>query len=99
MLPGISSSERATAAWLGAFVLVPLAVWAASALRVAGKSMSNWTLEPFGIVTVSMLALAGWLFSARRRQGTGVAQVGIVLVAALSVLAFAVCLAVPGLPE
>jgi hypothetical protein len=99
MLAGIYSSGRAAVGWLGAFVLVPLTVWAISAYHVSGKSLSNWVVEPFGIVTLSVLALVAWFFSARRRRGTGSARVGIVLVAALSLVAFAVCLAVPSLPE
>ena len=99
MLPGIHNSKRATAGWFGAFVLLPLAVWAISAYQVDRKSLSNWVLEPFGIVTLSVLALVAWLFAAGRSHGTGSARVGVVLVVALSVLAFAVCLAVPGLPE
>ena len=99
MLARLYSSERAHVAWLGAFILVPLAVWATSAYRVSGKSLSNWVAEPFGVVTLSALTFVVWLYSARRRRAAVSVRSGIILVAVLSVLAFAVCLAVPGLPE
>ena len=84
--------------WLAAFVILPLGVWLAAAhgRGFGGKSLSNLTLEPLLVVSVSCLVFLPWALLAHGRPRT---RSGVLLLILLSAAALAVQHFVPGLRE
>ena len=75
--------------WLGAFLVFPAGAWLAASLSrgFGGKSLSNVTLEPFAVMSVSLVVFLAWYLTARQRLRP---MVGAVLLLLLSAGALAV---------
>ena len=101
-LPTAAAVQRAkrkrTSRWLTAFVMLPLGVWfvAGQIHGFAGKSLSNLSLEPLAVIVASCLVFFAWTLLAR---GGLKPLAGVILLALLSVGAFAIQHFVPGLRE
>jgi hypothetical protein len=84
--------------WLAVFIVLPVGVWLAASLRVGfhEKSLSNLSLEPFGIALFSAVVFLLWFLVAQRGLRP---SVGIILLVILSAAALAVQRLVPALHE
>jgi hypothetical protein len=91
----VMSKRRGKAAlrgWLAMFIVLPLSVWLAAALRSGfhEKSLSNLSLEPLIVLLFSVAVFVMWFLVARRglRPTVGIILLIIVLAAALAVHRF-----------
>jgi hypothetical protein len=85
-------------AWLGAFLVLPEAVWLMASRRNGfhGKKVSNLSLEPLSVALLSLTVFVVWLAVARRGLRPAA---GLVLLALLAAAALAIQRLVPGLSE